>query len=135
MKKQILIIVSFLLITISFTSCNDDTTEEQPTKTELLTSGKWQGETQKVYTDNTLTNTIDINNQDLELFINHEFKAYTDNVVDTEGNWLLSSDETTITLFGGANYTVNELTSSKFVFTLHTNIGNNETEVKYSYKK
>ena len=120
---------------MSITSCSDDTPENQPTKTELLTSGKWQGETQKVYTSNTLTNTVDINNQDLELFANHEFKAYTDNVVDTEGNWLLSSNEEKITLFGGANFTINELTTSKFIFTLHTSVGGNTTEVKYSYKK
>ena len=135
MKKATITILTILLIVTILTSCNDDSSEEQQTKTEMLTSGKWQGETQKVYTNNTLTNTIVITNQDLELLTNHEFKAYTDNIVDTEGNWMLSSDETTITLFGGANYTVNELTASKFVFTLYTSIADNETEVKYSYKK
>ena len=133
MKKTYLTITTLLFIFTIFISCKDDSVDN-PTKTELLTVNKWQGETQKVYTDNTLTNTVDITNQDLELFTNHEFKAYTDNVVDTEGNWILSSDETTVTLFGGANYTVNELTTSKFVFTLHTSVLGNTTEVKYSYK-
>ena len=134
MKKQILIIATLLLITISFNSCKDDTTDE-PTKTELLTASMWHGETQKVYNGETLTNTVNIENQDLELFTNHEFKAYTDNVVDTEGNWALSNDEQTITLFGGENFTINELTSSKFIFTLHTNGVGNITDVKYTYKK
>jgi len=133
MKKTYLTITTLLFIFTIFISCKDDSVDN-PTKTELLTVDKWQGETQKVYTNNTLTNTVDITNQDLELFTNHEFKAYTDNVVDTEGNWILSSDETIVTLFGGANYTVNELTTSKFVFTLHTSVLGNTTEVKYSYK-
>ena len=134
MKKQILIIATLLLITISFNSCKDDTTDE-PTKTELLTASMWHGETQKVYSGETLTNTVNIENQDLELFTNHEFKAYTDNVVDTEGTWTLSNDEQTITLFGGENFTINELTTSKFIFTLYTNGVGNTTDVKYTYKK
>jgi len=134
MKKTYLTITTLLFIFTIFISCKDDSVDN-PTKTELLTVDKWQGETQKVYTNSTLTNTVVITNQDLELFVNHEFKAYTDNVVDTEGNWILSSDENTITLFGGANFTINELTISKFVFTLHTSVGGNTTEVKYSYKK
>ncbi len=135
MKKTIFKTVLILFtVSLLFTSCNKD---EDPvaTKTELLTAAKWHGETQKVYTNNTLTNTVDVTNQDLELFTNHEYKAYTDNVVDTEGVWALSADEESITLFGGATFTINELTSSKFVFTLHTTIGGNQTDVKYTYSK
>jgi len=78
---------------------------------------------------------VDTTNQDLELYINNEFKAYTDDVVDTEGTWSLSSDENTITLFGGGNFTINELNTTKFIFTLHTTGVGNITDVKYTYKK
>lgn len=41
MKKIAISIITFLLVSISFTSCKDDCSIDKPTKTELLTQGVW----------------------------------------------------------------------------------------------
>ena len=104
-------------------------------KEELLSrTGRWKGVTQEVYTNNVLTNTVDVTNQELELLTNHTFKSYVNSAVDETGNWSLIDNEETLNLFS-QDFTINELTSSKLVFTLHTTVGGDTTDVVFTYNK
>lgn len=106
-------------------------------KTDLLTyrNHKWHGVTQEVFTDGTLTNTVDITNQDLKLQEDNTYRTYLDGSSDANGTWSLSDDEQIITLFDGNEFEIEELTALRFVFTLHTTLGGNPTDVKYTYQK
>lgn len=102
---------------------------------DYLTSESWNGDTQKVYTDGVLTNTVDVTNQILRMYANNSYELYVEYSPGSSGSWSLSNNDQTITLFGGNDYVIEELTANIFRFSIETTVGGSATKVVYTFDR
>ncbi len=87
MKKNLLLLTSFLLLAGTFSSCKKECPVDEPSKTELLTAHEWQGVDGMEYRNGTLVNTRDMSGFIFLFAVNKDLFVYENGTLDEYYHW------------------------------------------------